>query len=786
MTAIPEAGVITVDDAPSISYVEWVRQIVENVDSQIEGIHNELYKASQGDTGKVLAIYNYLNEVRDKISLARATITEIVDDPHELDVVSFRYSGPGETLRKINKLIETVRELELELKAGEFDYYRTVAEMLTDVKEQQAPFESYGALPHIIQITKKIEAIETELKRQVQWSCREIGPLAAEDPDAPPPEPTFDIESLNQICLIVDVLGVNFRKDLMGRFSQIQLIPYEKFFKYGTQYCTLDHLERRCLWFKKLLMTVDNRVSCIFPPNYRLSVHLFSEFVRRTKQHLGDVLDEMERDESIDQTAHVAVLLKALKGVLAFEAEMKASFAVHLHSDDDEEPVDSIDIHDSIAEAFDPYLGAYVQLERQNLETLMTNLVKVEESGAVGEEGPQKPTDAFVSSRKMFEYIKGSLKRCTQFSTGLTYLSLSKEFRVCLAHYANSLKCRCPSPVSMKDGKVPIYDLQKDGELACCKIVITAEYCIDTIPPLEAMMKKHIHPSYEDQVNFSDQTDAFMDLVSYTMSILCTGICERMDPALKDLKKINWNNVDTVGDSSPYVKGMLSVINGVVPRIRSVISGIYYMNFCTTLVGRLFEVYLATLHKLRRVSKTGAGQLLLDVSNIKEFLHKMPTLRTPEGQTPVVISKTYKAYVDKRASYVENILKIVCTDDDKMEEMFAILLPESDNSELELIQSMKSGKSFIPLPNALDKVGDHIKDKLESNVVGRAAKEAVGEVKGAAKDLGKGIKSAFGALFGEDDESKQSSRRGEPTSSAVKPKKPSDGKTGSVTSLLFG
>lgn len=786
MTAIPQAGAILVDDAPSITALDWIRQVVDNVDHQIEVVDSELLIASQGDKGKLLAVYNYLHDVRQKVGLARATITEIVDDPQELDVVTFRLNGPGETLRKINRLIETVRELELELKAGEFDYYRTVAEMLTDVKEQHAPFQAYGALPHIIQITKKIEAIETELKRQVQWSCREIGPLAAEDPDAPPPEPTFDIESLNQICLIVDVLGYDFRKDLMDRFSQIQLIPYEKFFKDGTPYSSLEYLDRRCLWFKKLLMTVDNRVSCIFPPNYRLSVHLFTEFVRRTKQHLGDVLEGMERDEDIDQTAHVAVLLKALKGVLAFEAEMKASFSVHLHSDDDDDDDDTIDIRDSIAEAFDPFLGAYVQLERQNLETLMTNLVRDEENGVVGEEGPQKPTDAFVSSRKMFEYIKGSLKRCTQFSTGLTYLSLSKEFRVCLAHYANSLKCRCPSPVSMKDGKVPVYDLQKDGELACCKIVITAEYCIDTIPPLEAMMKKHVHPSYEDQVNFSDQTDAFMDLVSYTMSILCTGICQRMDPAMKDLKKINWGSVDIVGDSSPYVKGMLTVINGVVPRIRSVISGIYFMNFCTTLVGKTLDVYLATLHKLRRVSKTGAGQLLLDLSNIKEFLHKMPTLRTPDGQTPVVISKTFKAYVDKRAAYIENILKIVCTDDDKMEEMFAILLPDSDNSELESIQNMKSGKSFIPLPNALDKVGDHIKDKLESNVVGRAAKEAVGEVKGAAKDIGKGIKNAFGSLFKEDEESKQgTTRKPDNSSSAVKPKKPSDGK-GTVTSLLFG
>jgi hypothetical protein len=63
----------------------------------------------------------------------------------------------------------------------------------------------------------------------------------------------------------------------------------------------------------------------------------------------------------------------------------------------------------------------------------------------------------------MFEFIKQSLKRCTAFSTGMTYLSLSKEYRICLQNYADALKYRCPMPVAhkLRQGQPPVYELDR-------------------------------------------------------------------------------------------------------------------------------------------------------------------------------------------------------------------------------------------------------------------------------------------------------------------------------------
>lgn len=62
-----------------------------------------------------------------------------------------------------------------QLRDVDFDYFRIVAELLTDAKEQMKEFIPYAALPQIVALSDRLESSETELKRQVQWSLREMG-----------------------------------------------------------------------------------------------------------------------------------------------------------------------------------------------------------------------------------------------------------------------------------------------------------------------------------------------------------------------------------------------------------------------------------------------------------------------------------------------------------------------------------------------------------------------------------------------------------------------------------
>jgi hypothetical protein len=753
-TLIPKAGLIDVPDPVPITPVEFIQQVIANLNVQLGPIDNEIAKAKTGDVSYVRAFYDCLHEIKSRIDQAEMILLEVTSDPQKLELSNARIEGPAETFYRLNQLIEAVKELETEIKETEYDYYRVVAELLEDIHLKMTEFKPYSAIPYVQQVINKVEAIENELKRQILWSFREIGSLTSSeryDPESGPSSSStsslsssdssssasassgppssssstrskaanrvvsgawnLDISSLNQIYLIVDVLGDKFRNDVLERFAQLQLLSYEKLFRYGTKYAGLDCLDQRYAWFKYLLHLVEEKLSTIIPTKWGLTYHLYIEYARRTKRHLHDVLSEIEKETIVlhDQE-HVQMILKALKSVVAFEAEIKASFIAKERFEAGLESNDgNFELPISIRDAFDPFLSGYVYMERVGLETLMKDMLREEDQAAssaaaasVGGEkgtsgGSVQPSEPYESSRKMFEYIKGSLKRCTVFSTGLTYLSLSKEFRICLHQYSESLKFRCPSPtVASRHGKPPIYSITKTIETTLCRILCTAEYCIDTIPSLENMMKTRIQEEYKPEVDFQQQIDIFNDLMSYTMIILVNGEIHRMDIDFATMKKIDWSRVDNVTDVGPYIKHMLKILSDCIPRLRLWISSAYFLTLCMNMANFYLDCFLDNIWSLKRISKTGAGQLLLDLNGIKEYLEKMPNTRLSEGKTEIMIGKAYTIAMNKKIKHIENILKLLCTEDNMMDEMFTVLWPEATKEEMDQILILKGSKMAMP------------------------------------------------------------------------------------------
>jgi len=371
---------------------------------------------------------------------------------------------------------------------------------------------------------------------------------------------------------------------------------------------------------------------------------------------LVGVLEALEKDRRrVDTQVYVELLLKSLKVVIAFETEMKGLLHMRTRDPEQDDPNTIIEYlaPPSINDAFDAYLGPYVQLERTNLEQMMEGLMREEDALLTDQKNILSHCkEPFGSAQKMFEFIKVSLKRCTAFSTGKTYLQLSKEFRICLHHYAESLRFRCPSPVAAKAGQAPVYNINPYAELMMARIVTTGEYCIDTVPQLESMMKKHINPVLADEIDFSAQIDAFMDMVNFTYGIISTGILERLEPAMKILRKLNLAFTETVGDEGQYVKLINKELNTTIPRVRMGMSSSYFQSFCMKLLTAVLDTVLENIWKMKRMSKAGAGQLLMDVNGFKEQFLRMPNARLKQGEEPLVISKAYNNLVYSRAATV--------------------------------------------------------------------------------------------------------------------------------------
>ena len=82
--------------------------------------------------------------------------------------------------------------------------------------------------------------------------------------------------TLSDACIIVDALGYSFRHELLEEFVQLQLVPYEKLIGPEKPHYSLDDADRRWAWFKRLLKSVDNKFTSIFPQHWQVHWHLYS------------------------------------------------------------------------------------------------------------------------------------------------------------------------------------------------------------------------------------------------------------------------------------------------------------------------------------------------------------------------------------------------------------------------------------------------------------------------------------------------------------------------------
>eukprot|EP01034_Spumella_vulgaris_P022006 gene22006-28097_t len=464
---------------------------------------------------------------------------------------------------------------------------------------------------------------------------------------------------------------------------------------------------------------------------------------------------------------HIEAVLKALKSLVVFET----SFDI---------PSNGV----LISDAFDPFLGPYVQIERQELDKIMSTALSEDTMASVGQVG-----EPFESINKVFDFIKFSLKRCAGLSKGHTYLSLTNEFRECLFLYSEKLKGRCAGPafrsqVSVKiDHNSPAARQQsKLFESTLCRVIRTAEYCIDTLPALESSVKSRIKPVLVKGVDFSTQIDGLNDLVSHAMSVLVSGVIARMDEDLRTMRHMSWGSLDSVGDVSPHVKKFVSTLSESVLSTRAALTSVYFNNFCVKLATSFLDAFQANLKLLKRICTTGGGQLLVDLSGLKEFLLKMPNIRLPEGTDPVVISKVYLSVVNAKVKKIEVILKLVCTEDNKLEEMFAVLWPDGTASDLDSVRSMRSVRNLLPVPLPLDQVHDVTKfgkraANNASDSVNRSLKTGFNRVdsgvRGVVSDLSQLLDTSTHSSHSSDsDRQSGGSKKHEPTSSSAATSKP--------------
>ena len=752
---------------PTESSLSKLDTFIVKVGSQIGVLDEEISRAVQSQATSqqkasteicaarqsITELFSKISDIKAKASQSERMVHEICADIKKLDFAKTHLQSSITSLKRLQMLMTAVGQLEL--LAHEY-HYREAANLLDAVNQLLGHFKLYTAIPLIAGVQQRVDVIKSDLKRHVHRAFREIGQLVdtVADPRELLGELPGGMRALSDACLVVDALGPASRRELLEEFVQLQLVPYERLFGSdgAGRHFSLDDVERRWAWFKRLLATVDHKFSNICPAHWRLPLRLCLEFTERTKIHLVTLLTMMESRDETD----VHALLKALQTTLRFEQEMGARFGldeivketmreaaardlesgphrgkstlvfepaakVNNQSLRDQDrlhylPTDHTDMtavdeeesgflhlaHATIScgmsGVFDKFLGSYVLLERQNLEDMLQKLAQEEDcaasadsnaSSSAGSRAGAATGNIYSSSMSMFVFIKNSIKRCTTLTTGTTFLALVKEFQACMSKYSEFLKARCPPP--------PLHRIPAGGEVAICYLINTGEYCSTVVPQLEGLIKTKIAPNLADKVDLSEQVDVFLDLVSHSLKVLVAGVLDRMEPSFKAMQGMPWGTLAQVNEESQYIHSCNSVLVEAVPKVREALTESYFRTFCTKVASEVLQRYLDVILRQKRIAEVGSQQLLLDLYNLKTLLLHLQHLgsntltenATRGAAAAAAVPAVYTKLVMARTTHIETVLKLVSTAEDMLVERFRIMWPDGTPADLASVMALK-------------------------------------------------------------------------------------------------
>lgn len=681
-------------------------------------------------------LFMKISEIKARAEQSEETVREITRDMKQLDCGKRNLTAAITTLNHLHMLVGGVETLKVLTAKRQ---YGKIVMPLQAVLEVMKHFDSYRDIPQIKQLADEVNEVQESLATQITSDFHE----AFTGPQAKNFVPN---QQLAEACLVVSILDPKVKKDLLKWFVGVQMNEYVHLFHESEESAWLDKLERRYAWYKKHLLQCEDKFGAMFPPHWEVSERITIEFCRITRLELSKILAKRKNEldvklllYAIQRTANLEDLLaKRFSGMTLMEessqpsqtAKVKRTLSSSQSDTNEMETAASSGktdtkktpspFHGIIGECFLPYLYIYIESLDANLYELMERItadakrdLNLEHSVANSVQG------VLPSCADLFVFYKKCLVQCTQLSNGQPMLDLASTFQKYLREYATKIlqnnlpkvggngQSRATSVRDLrelstaagliqnflKEGDVQRFTKQEISRICC--ILTTAEYCLETTQQLEEKLKEKVDPSLSEKVNFSQEQDIFHNVISSCIQLLVQDMEMACEPALTAMSRIQWQNVERVGDQSSYVTAITTNLKASIPFIKDNLASSrkYFTKFCVKFANSFIPKFIQSIYKCKPLSTIGAEQLLLDTHMLKTFLLDLPSLGS---QTNRKAPTSYTKIVVKGMTRGEMILKVVMAPtepDTTFVNQFLKLLPESDIQEFQKVLEMKGLKA---------------------------------------------------------------------------------------------
>ncbi|XP_016284776.1 vacuolar protein sorting-associated protein 53 homolog [Monodelphis domestica] len=672
-----------------------IRRLDDNIRTVVRGQTNvgqdgrhaleEAQKAIQQLFGKI-------KDIKDKAEKSEQMVKEITRDIKQLDHAKRHLTTSITTLNHLHMLAGGVDSLEAMTRRRQ---YGEVANLLQGVVNVLEHFHKYMGIPQIRQLSERVKAAQTELGQQILADFEEAFPSQGTK------RPGGPSNVLRDACLVANVLEPRIKQEIVKKFIKQHLSEYLVLFQENQDVAWLDKIDRRYAWIKRQLVDYEEKYGRMFPHEWYMTERIAVEFCHVTRVELAKIMRTRAKE------IEVKLLLFAIQRTTNFEGLLAKRFSGCTLSDGapkkvevpppstnpflEDEPgpemeeltMDKGDLdqpkkpkvpenpfHGIISKCFEPHLYVYIESQDKNLGELIERFVADFKA-----QGPPKPnTDeggaVLPSCADLFVYYKKCMVQCSQLSTGEPMIALTTIFQKYLREYAwKILSGNLPKTTSTSGG-LTISSLLKEKEgsevakftleelCLICSILSTAEYCLATTQQLEEKLKEKVDASLIERINLTGEMDTFSTVISNSIQLLVQDLDAACDPALTAMSKMQWQNVEHVGDQSPYVTSVILHIKQNVPIIRDNLASTrkYFTQFCIKFANSFIPKFINHLFKCKPISMVGAEQLLLDTHSLKMVLLDLPSIGS---QVVRKAPASYTKIVVKGMTRAEMILKVV-------------------------------------------------------------------------------------------------------------------------------
>ncbi|KAF5328679.1 hypothetical protein D9619_011656 [Psilocybe cf. subviscida] len=676
-------------DEASLAHLEDVgarlAETHEELRKEVVSLQAEL-KASQ-DPERMSVIQEMISDllgqmsrIREKATESEAVVRDITKDIQVLDLAKKNLITSMTVMKRLQMLVNALTQLEDLMKQKD---YKEVAQSLSAVTQISLAFKPYSSVLRIKQVLKRITDTQNALRTQLDT-----------DFDA------FYLQENNKqvrstliadACLVVDVLGPEFRSHVIERYVALELKEYRRIFRTQDEAGQLDNISRRFSWFRRLLQTHELEHGRVFPAPWKVSWHLLAKFAEISRDDVTTLLTKL------GPTLTVKSLLDNLQIVLEFEQAISKKWATPFKDILKATDNPQSEPGKPISAAFEPRMGIFVDAQDKVLADMLTphrkskapkvpNQPRTSTETPAEKDGEAAPITVLPSSTDLFYFYGQSLDQCAKLSTGQALFDLCNVHKKWLRIYAEDVLVadkRPPPPATLRRSTETRVDLELLKQI--CVLINTADYCQNTAFELEAKVKEKVNPEFKEKITFQVECDMFISAISTSINVILREFESCCDPSFITLSRTAWSSVNQVSGPSPYSTELVKAAEQVTEGIKHLIEQKRYLrNIFDKASSIVLVKFTNSLVRSRPLKEIGAEQLLIDLQTVKAFLLRMPG----EGLT----STSYTKSLNKTTTRLEALLKVIVTPEDPPEGFilnYTLLIGDASYSNFQKILDLK-------------------------------------------------------------------------------------------------